>query len=485
MKKIILSIIVSAVWILWISTAWNFLTLGDFLTIYFEWIGSEIPESWKYINVKYNNVSKNSELYKSLQKWIYMNMFPNIDWDLPINEYLTQEKMVWLLKFKDNRNFEYKKWEKINLEWIKDMVYEWSKINVTEDKINITDKIFDDIKNKLKENYIYPNNMNENQMKYWAIQWYIDAINDTYTVYFPPEEAKTFEESLDWTFEWIGAYIDMTKPWVIIITSPIKDSPAEKYWAKAWDIILKVWNNELKKDTSVTELINWIKWPSGTYVNILVKRAYQEKLLKIKRWKISLPNIEYELLDWGNCYVSINQFNRQSRYQFKEAINYFENKECKKYIFDVRNNPGWVLDDVWYMLNYFVPTWDTAVLVKYKDDEWKMIASNKTQKLIDQNIIVLINWWSASASEIFAWVIKDYVKNSILLGTKSFGKWSVQNLLEYTDGSMLKYTIAKRYTWKSERNIDLEWIEPDLELEDNIKTEMDEVLEVAKIYNFK
>jgi carboxyl-terminal processing protease len=114
-----------------------------------------------------------------------------------------------------------------------------------------------------------------------------------------------------------------------------------------------------------------------------------------------------------------------------------------------------------------------------------MVANNLTKKLTNQDVVVLINGWSASASEIFAGVIKDYVPNSLLLWTQTFGKWSVQNLIEYIDWSMLKYTVAKWYTGKSEKNIDWIGFAPDLKLEDDLKTERDEVLEVAKIYKFK
>ncbi len=485
MKKSLILLLFSFIWFLGTSFANNFLTLWDFLTVYFEWISQKVPESWEYIDIKYDNVKKNSELYKSLQKWIYMNLFPNINWELPIDRYLTQEKVVLLLNIKDNRKFNYEKWERIDLDWTKYIISQWKKINISEDKEKTIENVFEDIKEKLNRNYIYPKEINQNQMDYWAIQWYIDAINDPYTVFFPPKEAKNFEDTLEWEFEWIWAYIEMLKPWVIIISAPIKNSPAEKYWAKAWDIIIKVWNHEIKKNTSTQELVDWIKWPAWTFVDITVKRWDQEKILKIKREKIILPNIEYEILEWWNCYTSINQFNSKSRSQFKKAINYFQDKKCEKYIFDVRNNPWWVLDDVWHMLNYFIPDWESAVKIKYRNMELEMLANGYTQKLYNKNIIVLINWGSASASEIFAWVIKDYVPNSILLWTKSFGKWSVQNLVEYTDGSMFKYTVAKRFTGKSKKNIDLEWIEPDLKLEDNIETQMDEVLEVAKIYKFK
>jgi len=467
------------------SFAEKFLNMGEFLTIYLGWVSENIPNSRTYIAVKYKNITKWSELYKSLQKWIYLDLIPNIEGILPKDGYVSQEKISKLLQTKQKNKFNYIVWEKVSLERTKYMINQSKKIYVDSDKSDISQKIFEDVKKKLKENYIYPENIDKKQMWYGAIQWYIDAIEDKYTVFFPPEEAKDFDDSIEWNFEWIWAYIEMTEPWTIIITAPIKNSPAEKWWIKAGDMIIKVWDNKIEKTTSTDELIHWIKWPAWTYVNILIKRWWAEILFKIKRDKIILPNVEYELLTGNNCYMSINQFNRQSIIQFRDAINYFANNKCEKYIFDVRNNPGWVLDDVWYMLNYFVPQWESIVNIKYKNDNISMFASDKVQKLTDENMMVLINWGSASASEIFAGVIKDYVPNSILLWTKTFWKWSVQNLIEYMDGSMLKYTVAKWYTGKSDKNIDLEWINPDLKLEDDIKSERDEVLEVAKIYKFK
>lgn len=485
-NKLILASLIIWTSLIGFSSAANILNLGDFLTVYFQWVSKEIPESYKYIDIKYENINKNTPLYKSLQKWIYLDLFPNIESKLPIDKYLTQEKVVWLLWLKQNRKFDYTKWEKITTDWTNRIISESLNVNVSNvNKEKITQKIFDDIKNKLNKNYIYPENMKDKNMEYGAIQWYIDAINDKYTVFFPPSDAKNFDDSLNGSFEGIGAYIDMVEPGKIIIKAPLKDSPAEKYGLKAWDIILEVWKNKVTKETSIKELINWIKWPDGTYINILIKRWNQKKLLKIKRWKIILPNIESKVLEWDNCYMSINQFNWQSRIQFEDAINNFSNKNCSKYIFDVRNNPGWVLTDVWYMLNYFVPDNKTIVSMKYKNGERRIIANDKVKKLNNEDIVVLVNEWSASASEIFAGVIKDYVPNSILLWTQTFGKWSVQNLINYTDWSMLKYTVAKWYTGWSEKNIDHKWLKPDLKLEDNIKTKMDEILEVAKIYKFK
>ncbi|HRX63740.1 MAG TPA: S41 family peptidase [Candidatus Absconditabacterales bacterium] len=467
-----------------ISSAQNFLNFGEFLTVYFEGISEDVPNTWKYIDVEYDNVRKGTALYQSLQKGIYMDLFPNLDQDLPTDKYLTQDFVTKFLSTKTDNKFNAEKGEKIDTERTKYMIEQSKKSSVGNTRSQIGQNLLNDIIDRLDENYIYPNDISSTKLEYGAIQGYVEAIGDPYTVFFPPKEAKNFEDSLEGEFEGIGAYIEMLKPGVIIISAPIKNSPAEKYGAKAGDVILKVGNNEVDENTSMTDLVNWIKGPSGTFVDIEVLRDGEIKELKIKRDKIVLPNIEYELLDGGNCYMSINQFNVQSRAQFRDAINYFEENNCSKYIFDVRNNPGGGLEDVSYMLDYFVPSSKNIAMIKYKNNESTIQASSLTRKVMDKDVIVLINGGSASASEIFAGVIKDYVEDSLLLGTKTFGKGSVQNLIEYTDGSMFKYTTAKWYTGLSKKNIDGEGIKPDLKLEDNPDTEMDEVLEVAKIYKF-
>lgn len=112
-----------------------------------------------------------------------------------------------------------------------------------------------------------------------------------------------------------------------------------------------------------------------------------------------------------------------------------------------------------------------------------LIPQNKLPK-IEKNIIILINKWSASASEIFAWTIKDYIPSTVLIWEQTFGKWSAQSIKNYTDWSILKYTQSKRYTWKTQRNIDKQWISPDIKMTDNSETEIDEIIEFAKKIQF-
>lgn len=485
MKKILLWFILLSLSFLSFSFAENFLNFWDFLTVYFEWVSKDIPESWKYIDVKYNNVKKNTPLYQSLQKWIYLDIFPNIRTELPLDTIVKQEHIVKLLQTKIKKNFEFEKWKNITVDWTKYMIEYSTQKYVWTNWLKNVQLIFEDVMLRLDEDLVLEDNFDQEKLWYGAIKWYVDALWDPYTVFMPPNEAKNFEEELDWSFEWIWAQLEIQWEWKFVIVAPLKNSPAEKYGLMAKDIILKVDQKEIKNTTNLSELVSWIKWPIDTFVTITVKRWNEIKEIKIKRWKIVLANIEYENLNWWNCYINIAQFNNQSKSQFDSAINFFENKNCEKYIMDVRNNPWWDLNVVTNMLNYFVKWWETIATIKYKNMEQDILASNKTKKLLDKNVLVLINKWSASASEIFAGVIKDYVKNSILIGTQTFGKWSVQSVVEYTDGSILKYTVAKRFTGGSQKNINLEWISPDLKLEDDPKTFIDEVLEVAKIYKFK
>jgi carboxyl-terminal processing protease len=224
-----------------------------------------------------------------------------------------------------------------------------------------------------------------------------------------------------------------------------------------------------------------IKWPKWTAVKLKVRRWDKEIDFTVTREKIIVENIESKILNNNYCYMAIHMFSFWIDRDFD--LNIWKLKDCTKYVFDVRNNPGWWLKEVSDMLWYFVPTWETTVSIKDRYGTEDLKAINKPFK-INKNVIVLINWWSASASEIFAWTIKDYIPGTLLIWEKTFGKWSVQNIIDYVDGSMLKYTQAKRYTWKSKRNIDKEGIDSDIKIKDNPDTTNDEILDSIQKLNF-
>ena len=170
---------------------------------------------------------------------------------------------------------------------------------------------------------------------------------------------------------------------------------------------------------------------------------------------------------------------------FKKTLEDMKNKtNTKKLIIDLRNNPGWYLDSVSEILSYFVPAWEPVAVVKYKNynQDYKSLwyTDYDFSKL---KIVILVNWWSASASEIMAGTLKDYFPNIPLIWEKTYWKWSVQTIKTYYDWSSLKYTIAKWFTWKTQIWIDWTWIKVDKEVIldwEKIKTWVDNQLEEAR-----
>ena len=159
-----------------------------------------------------------------------------------------------------------------------------------------------------------------------------------------------------------------------------------------------------------------------------------------------------------------------------------ENPNAKT-IIDLRNNPGWSLDEVAGILNFFVPKWLSVVNIKYKNFSTDMFSLWSDYNFLNKEVVVLLNSWSASASEIMAITMKDYLADLKIVWEKSYWKWSVQNLDWYSDSSSFKYTTAKWFSWKTKTWIDWVWITPDLELkldEAQFKNWIDNQLDYAK-----
>ena len=305
----------------------------------------------------------------------------------------------------------------------------------------------------------------------------VSWLNDPYTEYFNPNENKNFMSSLSWDFEWIWAVLEKVDIWVKI-TSVVENSPAESAWIKPWDIVTDVnWTNIAKMST--TEVIALIKWPAGKEVNLVLKRGDEtiEKQLFTKA--IVIPSIAGKEIDDDIWYIWVATFWDKTWIEFKKELDKLKNK--KWIIIDLRNNGGWYLEIAINMLENFIKRWDVIAYTKYKDWKKDTYYSRSLWDLYNWKIVVLINWFSASASEIFAWVMKDYQK-AILVWEKTYWKGSVQQPIELKDWSMIKITIAKWFTPK-DKNIDKEWIEPDVEIkltEEDAEKKYDRQLEEAK-----
>ena len=322
------------------------------------------------------------------------------------------------------------------------------------------------------EEYYKQNMINIQEMMYSAMEWFAESLWDNYTVFMRPENSESFNEDIDWSFEWIWAYIEKHDEWIKIIT-PINWGPAQAAWLKANDIILEAdWFS--LENLQLKNAVSKIKWPKGSSVKLKIKRWNEMFYKNVVRSKVEIPSLETSV-DWGMLIVKINQFNKNTDEELEKIL--LENSKFSSIIFDVRSNPGWYLDTVENILSFFVEEWETIVQVQYP----KVKINNKSwkwTKIIWKKIAVLIDDASASASEILAWTLQDYWIATVVW-EKSFWKWTVQTIEQYYDWSQFKYTIAQWLTakWNS---IDWTWVTPNINMVQDPNLIWDEVLERGK-----
>lgn len=449
--------------------------------IYFSNFFNELPKSYKYIWLKYKFIKEQSEIENALKKLVYLNKIDNTNSNLQLNKemnafvfYTLANKILSLDLIIDkeyliNRNVNLNDLNIIN------NIYNNKKISEENNSTNniLWDKkdIFNEVYNTLLKEHYDHQTIKKDDIIYWAIEWLARWTNDIHTVYFPPIESKNFEDSLSWEYEWIGSYVEMTSPWEVKITSPIPWWPAEKYGLKWWDIITKVNWKEVKRENSLVEVVSWIKWPAWTYVKLSVYRNWEEFELDVKREKIIVKNLEIKTPNSNTYNIQIRTFWVWVASEFREALTKIKNdSRVNKIIIDLRNNWWGYLNEATDMLSMLIDEWEKTAIVKY---DW--VNNNyysSWEWIIDLNkykVIILQNSGTASASEIMIWTLKDYFPNIITIWENTYGKWSVQALKEFQDGSSLKYTVARWYTWKTMTGIDWIGFKPDLELELDIE----------------
>lgn len=473
---------------------------------FFEYIAQifskNILPSYQYIDLKFSDVKKWTPLYNTLQKLVYLDIIPNKEGKIyaekPINAYKFfqyagellsisfnsfDEENTILLKSRNANLGDFKKLKEANQNNSnqKDPLLNFEENTGTSEK----KEIFIDVYKTLKENHYNKDSLSESEMMYQAIQGLAKGTWDKFTSFFPPMENKSFQDSLTGKYQWIGAYVDMESPWVLKIISPIPWSPAEKSGLKWGDIIVKVDEKDVTKEKSLYEVISWIKGPANTKVVLSIKRGEAEIFkVEVTRSDIIIKEVEGKKYDSTTYYVQIKQFWDSVFEDFNTTLEEIKkDKNIKKIILDLRNNPGWYLDQVNEMLSLFIQKWDVVSSVKYTD----FTISNKSKgyDVIDVSkykIILLQNSWTASASEIMIGTLKDYFSDMVIVGETSYGKWSVQTIKEYQDGSSLKFTIAKWFTGKTQIGIDGIGIKPDIEVkldEEKYKKGIDNQFEKA------
>ncbi len=324
-------------------------------------------------------------------------------------------------------------------------------------------RVFWKVWRMLEEGYVDEEALNDQMMVYGAIKGMVGALDDPYTVYMTPDETKEFDQNLEGKLEGIGAELTV-RDQMLVVVSPLKESPAEKAGLKPGDIVYKIDGNLTSEMTLFDAIMN-IRGPKGTKVVLTIIRKDVEEPFEvsIERDTVEIESVTMEDKQDGIFYISINQFSDNTLPEFKAAVNALLLKDPKGLVLDLRNNGGGYLDSAVDILSEFIEGRREAVTIKQKDSsEDQILKVSGRPSLPDIPLAVLINSGSASASEILAGAVQD-LKRGIVIGENSFGKGSVQEVDKLSDGSSLRMTIAKWYT-PGGKNIDKVGIKPDMEV---------------------
>lgn len=309
----------------------------------------------------------------------------------------------------------------------------------------------------------YLGEVNEGDMIAGAIKGYVDGLNDPYTEYYTPEEMQEIETEVMGNFVGIGIYMTVnTEDNTIVIISPIKDTPAEKAGLLPGDIISKV-DDISYTGEQMTLAASKIKGEEGTTVKLEIIRDGETLDFEIKRETIKINHVEGEMLENNIGYISFYTFDEGSAEEFKTKLLELKNQGMKNLIIDIRNNGGGIVDEALKIADYILEKGNTTLITVDKNQNEEISYSDNDPIIKDIPIIVLTNEGTASASEILAGALKDNGKAQIV-GTKTYGKGVIQQLMTLLDGSGLKITTNEYFT-PNRNKINEVGIEPDVVVE--------------------
>jgi len=339
--------------------------------------------------------------------------------------------------------------------------------------------LFWEVWNKIQTEYI-DRPVGETKLLYGALSGLVASLRDPYSVFLEPEPAKEFTDDLKGRFEGIGAEIGIRDN-ILTIISPLPGSPAESAGLKAGDKVVEIDGYDTT-NISLQEAVRRIRGKKGTKVTLKVFREKDGDFheITIVRDVIKIVSVKWEMKENNIAYIKITNFNQDTDTRFKKAVGEILLKNPKGIILDLRNNPGGYLDQAVTISSYWLPRGKVVVQEEFANKDKKQYLANGQAQLKNYKTVVLVNQGSASGSEIVAGALQDHGVAK-LVGEKTFGKGSVQNLENLSDGSALKLTIA-RWLTPHGRQIDVTGIEPDetVELtEEDFKSNRDPQLKKA------
>ena len=296
----------------------------------------------------------------------------------------------------------------------------------------------------VEEKYAGTDDINRQKMVWGAIQGALASLGDPYTTFFPPEEKKLFESEIKGSFGGVGMEIGLRKG-ILTVISPIKGTPAFKAGIKPGDKILKIDEKETL-GISTDEAVRLIRGEPGTSVGLLILSEASDapREVSITREIIQIPVIDTEVRD--NVFIiQLYNFSERTPQEFQSAIKKFSTSGTDRIILDLRNNPGGFLEVAVDVSSWFLESGQIVAREKFKNGDETLYRSRGYKTKNNLPLVVLVNSGSASASEIVAGALRDH-KVATMVGQKTFGKGSVQELIDLTGDTSLKITIARWLT---------------------------------------
>ena len=347
---------------------------------------------------------------------------------------------------------------------------------------NIYDKIdvFSEVLEKINQEYV--DEVDQSKSMDAAINGLLQSL-DPYSAYMTPESFESMQTETSGEFGGLGIEVGM-EAGVVKVISPIDNTPASKAGLKAGDYIVKIGGTQVQGKT-LTEAVDLMRGPVGSSLEITVRRIGKKKALvfNITREIIKVQSVKSKIIDNNVGYIRLTSFNENSSQQIKKAISKFnKNKNLNSFILDLRNNPGGLLSQAIKISDFFLENGEIVSTKSKRSSENRKWFAKKGDLIDGKSIIVLINYGSASASEIVAGALKDH-KRAIIIGENSYGKGSVQSIIPLKNKGAIRLTVSKYYL-PSGKSISEIGITPDIEVEESaadfkINTDTDNQLNFA------
>jgi len=360
------------------------------------------------------------------------------------------------------------------------LVYLIIEVNSSENDIYKKIDLFGEVIEKINKEYV--DEIDQSKSMDSAINGLLQSL-DPYSSYMSPEILNEMQTETSGKFGGLGIEVGMESG-VVKVISPIDDTPASRAGIKAGDYIVKI-NDTQVQGKSLSEAVELMRGPVGSGIELTVRRSGKKKALKFEiiREIIQIQSVKTDLLKESIGYIRLTACNENSGEQIKKEIKKLEkNDKVNAYILDLRNNPGGLLSQAIRISDFFLDNGEIVSTKSRKPSENRKWFANQGDLTKGKTLIVLINYGSASASEIVAGALKDH-KRAIILGETSYGKGSVQSIIPLKNDGAIRLTIAKYYL-PSGKSISEVGVTPDIEISEEtdnfkIKTETDNQLNYA------